>query len=174
MNADDLSIRKQLGECIERDAVRRIIERWNEHNSVGNVEIRIAGREPLAVENHWLGHGQLDDAQGNSILVTCRLQPAQVFRQRFMIRFFGAWLDNSYDGSCVYKPRQVVDVAMSVVALDAPPKPNNMAGPEVISEDLLDARAIESGVAGLDLAEQAFLGREQGSASVDVEGAPLP
>ena len=33
---------------------------------------------------------------------------------------------------------------MSVVALDAPPKPNNMAGPEGISEDLLDARAIES------------------------------
>ena len=58
---------------------------------------------------------------------------------------------------------------MRVVAFDSPSEPDDMAGREIVGEDLLDSRTTESGIAGLDLAEQAFLGREQRSASVDVD-----
>ena len=83
------SIRKQLGQDIECDAVGRIIERWNEHDSVGDVEIGIAGRQSLAVEDDWPGHGQLDDAEGLPILVACVLQPAKIICKRFVVRFVG-------------------------------------------------------------------------------------
>ena len=76
-----------------------------------------------------------------------------------MVRVIGAWLDDRDDGSRIDKPRQVVDVAVRVVAVDPPPEPDDVADSEVVGEDLLDGRAVEAGVAGLDLAEQAFLGR---------------
>ena len=59
------------------------------------------------------------------------------------------------------EPRQVVDVAVGVVAVDAPAQPDDVADAQVIGEDPFDVRAVEAGVAGLDLAEQAFLGRQQ-------------
>ena len=68
------AIGKELGQGIERDAVGRIVEGRDEHQAVGDVEIGVAGRQPLAVEDDRPGHGQLDDAQRLSILVACRLQ----------------------------------------------------------------------------------------------------
>ena len=71
------------------------------------------------------------------------------------------------------EPREVVDVAVRVVAGDAPAEPDDVADAEIVGEDLLEPGAVEPGVAGLDLAEQAFLGREQGAAAVDVDRAPF-
>ena len=90
-----------------------------------------------------------------------------------MIGFFGARLDYGNDGSRSDKPRQVVNVAVRVVANNTPSQPHDVANPEIVCEDPLDAQAVEPGVAGLGFAEQAFLGDEQCAASVNVDGAPF-
>ena len=48
---------------IQRDAVVRVVERRNDHDAVGDVEIRVARREPLAVHHHRPRIGELHDAQ---------------------------------------------------------------------------------------------------------------
>ena len=78
VNADDLAVGEELGQGIEGDAVGRIVERRNEHEAVGDVEVGVAGRQPLAVEDDRPGHRQLDDAERLPILVARGLQPAQV------------------------------------------------------------------------------------------------
>ena len=45
------------------NSVPGIVERRHQHEAVGDVEVRIAGRQPLPVELDRLGHRQLDDAQ---------------------------------------------------------------------------------------------------------------
>ena len=90
-----------------------------------------------------------------------------------MVRVVGARLDDRDDGLGIDEPRQVVDVAVGVVAVDPAAQPDDVADAQVVGEDLFDGRAVEAGVASLDLAEQAFLGRQQRAAAVDVDRAPL-
>ena len=84
----------------------------------------------------------------------------------------GAGLDDGDDRVRVDEPGQVVDVAVGVVAVDAPAQPDDVADAEVVGEDPLHRLAVEPGVAGLDLAEQALLGRQQRAAAVDVDAPP--
>ena len=64
-------------------------------------------------------------------------------------------------------------MAVRVVAVDSPAQPDDVADAQVIGEDLLDGRAVEAGVARLDFAEQAFLGRQQRAPAVDVDRTPF-
>ena len=146
VDADDLAIGEQLGQGIEGDAVGRIVERRNEHDSVGDVEIGIAGRQPLALENNGRGMGSSTTWRGCAVLVAGVLQPAQVVLERLVVRVVGTRLDDGDDGSRPDEPRQVVDVAMGVVALDAPAEPDDMADSEIVGEDLLELRAVEPGL----------------------------
>ena len=57
--------------------------------------------------------------------------------------------------------RQVVDVAVRVVAGDAAAEPDHLRIAQVVGEHALDAVAAEPGVARLDVGEQALLGGEQ-------------
>src|SRR5713226_9574162 len=49
-DAHDFAIGKQTGESIERDAIVRIVERRDDHDFIGDVEIGVAGGEPLTIE----------------------------------------------------------------------------------------------------------------------------
>ena len=90
-----------------------------------------------------------------------------------MVRVVGARLDDCHDRLWIDKPRQVVDVAVRVVAVDPAAQPDDVADSQVVGEDLFEGRAVEAGVASLDLAEQAFLGRQQRTPAVDVDRTPL-
>ena len=152
MDADDLAIWKKAGQGVERDPVGWIIECRDEHEAVGDVEIRVTGRQPLTVEDDRARHGQLDDAQRLSILVASGVQPAEVFLERLVVWVVGARLDDGDHGFGIDKPRQVVDVAVRVVAVDPATQPDDVADTEVFGEDLLDRRTVEAGVASLDFA----------------------
>ena len=80
INADHFARGKQLRERVERDAVIRIVEGGNQHQAVRDIEIRVAGRQPLAIEIDGRGHGERDHAQSGS------LQQLQIFAQRLRIR----------------------------------------------------------------------------------------
>ncbi len=57
---------KQLRERVQRDAVVRVVESRHQHQAVGDIEIRVAGRQALAIEIDRLGHGQRDHAQSGA------------------------------------------------------------------------------------------------------------
>ena len=90
-----------------------------------------------------------------------------------MVGIVGARLDDGDDRPGIDEPRQVVDVAVGVVAVDAPAEPDDVAHAEKVGEDPLQGRPVEPRVARLDRAEQALLGRQQRAPAVDVEGPPF-
>src|SRR5215813_3334493 len=63
VHANDFAVEEILGEDIERDAVVRIVENRNKDKFVGDIEIRVAGGETLAVEENRRGHGEFFDTK---------------------------------------------------------------------------------------------------------------
>ena len=57
MDADDLPPGEEPRQGVEGDSVVRIVEGRHEHKIVGDVEIRVAGRQALAVEMAGAGMG---------------------------------------------------------------------------------------------------------------------
>ena len=131
---------KSCGQGVERLAVGGVVEGRDEHQTVGDVEVGVAGRQPLAVEDDRLGHRQRDDAERLAVLVAGLLEPSQVLLQRLVIGVGSARLDDGDDGPGVDEPRQVVDVAVGVVADDPAAEPDNVPGAEVVGEDALEGR----------------------------------
>ncbi len=73
---------------------------------------------------------------GLSVLVAGRFEPAEVVLERLVVGVVGAGLDDRHDGSRIDEPRQVVDVAVGVVAVDSAAQPDDVADAQVIGEDL--------------------------------------
>src|SRR5208283_484588 len=69
------------------------------------------------------------------------------------------------------KAREIVDVSMGVVPMDAFAQPDHVRRAQVFGEDLLVIFAGHSRVALLHLAKQAFFGGEQSAASIHVNRA---
>src|SRR5215470_13393570 len=78
-NADDGAIGKESGERVECFAIVGIVERGNEYKFVGNVEVRIAGGKPLAVEIDRRRHGQSLDAERVAVLIFHGFEKSEVF-----------------------------------------------------------------------------------------------
>ena len=51
MDADDLAVGEELRQSIQRDPVVAVVERRHEHDAVGDVEVGVARRQPLAVHD---------------------------------------------------------------------------------------------------------------------------
>ncbi len=78
VEADDLTTGEEVGQDLERLVVGRIVEHRDEHQAVGDVEVGVAGRQTLALEDHRLGHRQLDHTHGDAVLDAGRLETLPV------------------------------------------------------------------------------------------------
>ena len=75
---DDRPVLEEVSEDPERLAVGRIVEGRHQDRRVGDVEVGVARRQPLAVEDDRPGHGQVDDLGLRAVL-----QPRLLSRSRF-------------------------------------------------------------------------------------------
>src|SRR5512135_550678 len=85
VDADDPAVGEERGQGVERLAVGRVIEGRDEHQAVGDVEVGIAGWEPLPPEDDRLGHRQVDDAERLAVLVARRPEPPPVLLERLVV-----------------------------------------------------------------------------------------
>src|SRR5213080_1416083 len=99
MDPNDWAIADQFGEQPERSTVVRIIERRHENHVVGDVEIRIARREPLALEGKRCRHRQGDDFDFRAVLEPHPLEPLAILPQRPVVRVAGIRLAAQHHGS---------------------------------------------------------------------------
>ena len=120
MDADDLAVGEELGQGVQGHAIRRVVEGRDEHQAVGDVEVGIARRQALAVEEDRSGHGQRDHAERLTVLVHGRLEPPEVVLERLVVGVVRARLEHGHDRVRVDESGEVVDVAVRVVAVDAP------------------------------------------------------
>src|SRR3981081_3591055 len=103
--------------------------------------MRITRGQAAAFKHDRLGHGNLDDVERLSILITSGLQAAKILAQWLVIHIFRGGFDPGDAVDRSHEASEVVDVAMSVVAEDSAAKPDYMRCPQIISEDLLIAGA---------------------------------
>lgn len=146
MNADYLAVGENFGQGVERDSVGGIIESRHENDSVRNVEVGIARRQALTLEDNRSRHRQFDNGQALSILIVSIPQAAKVVLEWFVVWILDARFDDRDNNSRPDEPCEVVDVAMSVVTFDSPSEPNDIAGTKIVGEHSLDRCTINVGV----------------------------
>src|SRR2546423_1435155 len=77
------------------------------------------------------------------------------------------------DGSRTDETSQVVDMAMCVIAGNSAAEPEHLLNSQRIGKHSLELVPLDSRIARLDRIEQALLGGEQETGTVDVDAASL-
>src|SRR3954464_15599379 len=82
-------------------------------------------------------HWECDDVQ----FASSDFHPAQaveIFLKRLVVFRCAILFNDSYNRSLGYKPREIIDVTVGVIAGDAIAEPENLADAEIIAQALLD------------------------------------
>ena len=151
VNSDNFAIRKYIGQRVESDAIVGVVEYWDQHHAVSNIEIGVAGGQTASFEDHRSGHRKFDDRERLSILIGGGAEAADIFAQRFIVGIVGIGLNRSYDRVGSDKTSDVVHVAVSVIAGDARSQPDHISDSEILGEDIFVVTTFQSSdcVAGL-------------------------
>ena len=95
----------------------------------------------------------------------------EIVRERLVVGVVGARLDHGHDGPRIDETGEVVHVAVRVVADDAPAQPDDVADAQIIGQDLLQLRAVETRVAALHRRSAGTPRWSAAAPAVDVDGA---
>ena len=118
------------------------------------------------------GNGSLTTRSGPTpACCATPLEPPQVVHRALVVLVGRIVFDGQDHRVRSHEPRDVVDVAVRVVADAAFAEPDRVADAEPLREDLLVVLRVESRVADLDVAEQPLLGDEQQPVAVDLDAA---
>ena len=133
-NADHFAIREQSRQRVQGHAILRIAEGWRENQPVGDIEIGVARRKQAVRQSR--------PASGQGSVTTRRSrrcsQTRQIFFQRLVIGAGFIGLDHGDYGIGRGEARDVVDVAVSIVARDAAAQPDDFGGAQIIGQRALD------------------------------------
>src|SRR5262245_1361239 len=139
----------------------------NQDRFVSDVEISVASGQTLILEIDRPRHWQFYDSQRLAVLIFHPQQAFVVIDQNSVIFVPGIVFDHCDDRVRRDEPRQVINVPIGVVADYTVAQPQDVRGPEVVFQILLDLFAVEMRVAvGI---EQAGLGRDERAAPVDIQ-----
>ena len=100
-------------------------------------------------------------------------QPLTVLGEQLVVGVARIRLGAEDDDAGPHEPADVVDVAVGVVAHDAPAEPDHLADAEAVGEGALDLGSGEARISRLLVRQEAFLGREQRALAVDVDRPAL-
>ena len=144
MDADNLAIRKQIAQYIQRDSVIGIVEGRHQNQAIGDIKIGVAGGQSLSAEDHGAGKRQFNDLQLASLQICGGAQTPQVFLQRLVVGVVLVGFDHGEHGIRGDEARNVIDVAVRVVALDAAAQPDYFFYSQIISKDLFQLSRCQS------------------------------
>src|SRR4029077_3757038 len=104
---------------------------------VCDVEVGVARREPQSFAHHLLRHRKCENI--DIAMIDFHLaQTREVLLEWPVVFVVAIVFNDSYDSPLRYKPREIVNVAVSVVAGYAFAEPENVADAEIIAQALLD------------------------------------
>jgi len=152
VDADDLTIGEELGQGVQRDPISGVVEGWYQDEAIGDVEVGVASRQPMAIEADGCGYRKRHDAKRVAVLVNSGMKPRPILLKGLMIGVGLVGFDHGHNRPRIDEPGKIVDVAVGVVAGDAPAQPDDIAYAQVISKNLLQLRTLKTGIAALDLA----------------------
>ena len=169
VDADDFAVGEKGLEDIGGLVVGQAAVGWEDDLGVGDVEVGVGGREALVVVEDEVGHGHLDDGGLFAVGQTAAAEHLEVALQGLVVLVPGVVLDDGEDGVGGYEAREVVDMAVGVVADDAVAKPDDVVHTVIVAQILFYLVLVEVGIAvGI---EEAGGGGEEVAAAVDVDAA---
>ena len=122
-------------------AIVRVVERRHEHDAVGDVEVGVARRQPLAVHHHRPRERERDDAQWST---AGQLEPAKVVHRPLVVVVGRIRFDSEHHRLLVHEARDVVHVPVRVVAHAAFAEPDRPVDAQPLGEDTLVVLRVES------------------------------
>src|SRR5438874_5086760 len=118
MDPDHWPRREEPGQHGQRLAVARVVEGRDEDRRVRDIEVGVARGQPLAGEDDRGGHRKRDDAQPPSVLVGHAREARAVVAQGRVVGIRWIAFLGDHHRSLVDEARDVVHVAVRVVARD--------------------------------------------------------
>src|SRR4029077_3204455 len=126
-------------------------------------KVCVTRREPQPFAYDFLRHRKREDVEFAATDLHLA-QTREILLKRFVIFVVAILFNDSYDSSLGYKPREIINVTVSVVAGNAIAEPENVADAEIIAQAFLDLIARKIGIS--ILVQEAGLTREKSSAAV--------
>src|ERR1043166_5808939 len=167
MDSHDFAVGEAVGDDAEGAPVVRVVEGRDDHDAVRDVEIRVARRDALPIENDRRRHGK------RNYIKSCRSEPLAVLAKNRMVLIPWTFFLAKKNAFGRDEAREIVDVAVRVVADNPAAKPYHTLGPEHVGKDLLDPLAAEARIPRLRLRKQALFGAEEHPLSIHVDRAAL-
>ena len=125
INWHDVAARKHIGQGVECDAVVGIVEDRDQHRSIRDIEIRVAGGQAPAFEDDWARHRNFYHVEALAILIARGSQASEVVVERGIIFILCVWLDHRDYRAGRDEAGEIVDVAMRVVSFDTFAEPDD-------------------------------------------------
>src|ERR1035441_750408 len=147
VDADDLAVWKNFGKNVQGCAVVALVECWDQHEAVGDVEVCVACREALATEDDRAGHWKFDERELFAIESARGFEAGEIFGEGRVVGVACVRLDGCDDGRGRDEASDVVDVAVSVVAGYAAIEPEDLVDAEIVVECLLELGAADARIA---------------------------
>src|SRR5688500_19262100 len=110
MNAGDRVPRKRFGDSVERDAVIGIVEGRYKNSAIGDVEVRVAGRQTLPVHEYRTGKRNRHDPE--LMFLRGNLEPPEIVARSQMVRIGGIFLVVKDDRFAIRQSRDGVSGPM--------------------------------------------------------------
>ena len=164
MNPDHGPIREALAKNSEGGSIVGIVEGRSQDGGVCDVEVCITGGQADAVKVERPGHREVDHLDALS------LESLAVLGERSVVHVLRIVFPAQHHRSRTHKATDVIDVTVRIVTRDAFAQPQRVRHAECVAQHRLDVLTSEPGVAHLHVrTEQAFFGREQSAAPIDVD-----
>src|SRR5438093_9431516 len=135
MDPDHWPRREERGQHGQRLAVARVVEGRDEDRRVRDIEVGVARGQPLAGEGDRGWHRKRDDAQPPSVLVGHAREARAVVAQGLVVGIRWIAFLGDHHRALVDEARDVVHVAVRVVARDPAAEPEDLPDAEVGAEE---------------------------------------
>jgi len=171
VDADNLAGGEAFGEDVEGVAVIEVVEGGDQDDAVSDVEVGVAGGEALALKEDGAGHGERDDFKLLALQVAGLVKALEVLSQREVVFVRGVGFYGGDDLVLGDEAGDVIDVAVGVVSGTATMEPDGLLDAEMLTEGSLQLLTGDTGVALLDLRQEALFCGDKGASAVDVYAA---
>lgn len=137
VDAYDGTIWEEVPKNIQCDTIVRVVEGGHEYQAVGDIEVRIAGGQPLTFKHERCGKRQFDDPVRLVVWGSSNPQTVQIFLERFEIFIVAVRFMRDHNRVRVDEAGDVIHMAMGIVSGDAPIEPYGLVHTKIVAEALL-------------------------------------
>src|SRR5712692_2071944 len=143
----------------------------DEDDSIGDIEISIAGWKSYTLVSDTPRTRQRDNRKLFSISVCGALQTFKIFPERSVVLILRVLLENAHNRGWIDEPCDIVNVPVGVIANNPLAEPDGLIDVQIVPENLFNLAPPQVGIA--ICVEKTLLGCEASPAAIHIDRAPF-